>query len=237
MYIRTFLCLGAAVVLASAQPNPGVDIAWKVLPRKVASDSFGSRVAKLYYAVVAVVGNNTSYDLQVSSLFFQLPAESGIKAPVPVDPYKVVRGSLEREQQWGLRNTAINLLKGAGPILAGSNVFLAGAIQYSRAINLLSSPLERGAELVFPDKTMAQLASLDTQALRENTIVASGNQQVLLVFISRDILSGGAHSKALDSRFKSDFDPRAVMLALGDIVLVGKSISYVNRITVSSAKK
>ena len=79
MRILISFCIAAGLVCA--ETATGVDIAWKVLPRRVTADNFGSRVAKLYFAVIAVVGNHSGYDLQVSSVLFQLPAAAGVSTP------------------------------------------------------------------------------------------------------------------------------------------------------------
>jgi hypothetical protein len=230
--MRLLTSLLAAAGLACAQTATGVDIAWKVLPRRVAADSFGARTAKLYFAVVAVIGNNSGHDLQVSSVLFQLPEEAGLRAPVPADPYRIVRGTLEREHQVGLRSTTINIIKGLGPILTGGTAFYRSTA-YSRIINLFSNPFEKGIELVFPDKTIAQMAALDSQALRDVTIIGKDTQQVVLVFVSRDLLVNDRNRSRL-VKFRGEFEPLAVMHALGDMVLVGRSIEYVNRITVKA---
>ena len=158
--MRPLTSLLLAAALACAAPTNQVDIAWKVLPRRVVADNFGSRVAKLYYAVVAVVGNNTGYDLQVSSILFQLPESTGIDTPVPVDPYRIVRGGLEREHMVGLRNSSINVIRGVGPMLVGGNAFVGGSL-YSQVVDIFSNPFAKGFEMMFPDKTVPQLAALD----------------------------------------------------------------------------
>ena len=240
--------LGCGVI--SAASHPAVDIAWKVLPRRVVADNFGSRIAKLYYAVVAVVGNNSGYDLQVSSVFFRLPEKDGLSAPAPADPYRIVRGSLEREHLVGLRNTALNAIKGLGPILTGASVFYIGSTaasislgrRYSEIVNLITNPFEKGLEVAFPDKTTSQMVALDNQALRDSAIIPDNSQQSLLVFVSRDLLmppkdgtpETAAKRQALRSRFKGEFEPMLVMRELGELVLTGKSVQYVNRISVSA---
>jgi hypothetical protein len=234
MRIRLLATFFITAFIASAESPGGVDLAWKVLPRRVVADNYGVRIAKLYFAVVAVVGNNSGKDLQVSSLFFQLPAASGIPAPVPSDPYRIVRGSLEHERQIGLRNTAVNLIKGAGPLLGSLTIFFS-AVAYTRAVDLFSNPFEKGLEMVFPDKTVDQLASLDGQALHDSAIIGNNSQQTLLVFVSRDMVLNNANRKQLSSRFKSDFEPQVVMRELGDLVLVGKSLSYSDRVRITSS--
>ena len=50
--------------------DPQVDLMWKILPRKVVHDNFGRRIAKRYYAVEAMIGNNSGYDLQIAGVGF-----------------------------------------------------------------------------------------------------------------------------------------------------------------------
>jgi hypothetical protein len=240
------LCAGA---LAQA-PSAGVDIAWKILPRRVVTDNFGSRIAKLYFAVQAVVGNNSGYDIQVSSIFFRLPDAAGLSAPIPTDPYHIVRGTLDREHEVGIRNTSINVIKAVGPVLAGSAVFFAAntaasvnhGLLYSRIVNLFTNPFEKGVEIAFPDKTLSQMVALDNQALRDSALISNDSQQSLLVFVSRDVLlpakdgTVGARNRrrALRRGIRADFDPIEVMRELGEMVLVGKSVQYINRIQVTA---
>jgi hypothetical protein len=241
------LCGGA---FADAPAGSGVDIAWKVLPRRVVADNFGARVAKLYFAVQAVVGNSSGYDIQVSSIFFRMPDAAGLSAPVPTDPYNIVRGTLDREHLVGLRNTSINIIEAVGPVLAGGAVFFAGntaaslhhGLIYARIINLFTGPFAKGFGLVFPDKTLNQMVALDNQTMRDSALIPNGSQQALLVFVSRDLLmtsddasaEAKARRRALRRGLRSDFDPLVVMRQLGEIVLVGKSVQYVNRINVTA---
>ena len=214
--MRIFITFIFAAVLATAQAAAGVDIAWKVVPRRIAADSFGSRVAKLYFAVVVVVGNNSGHDLQVSSIFFRLPGRAGLTTPIPADPYRLVRGTLEREHHVGIRNSGINTVKALSAAFAP-------AVAVEQAIHL-----------VFPDKTIPQMANLDSIAMRDATLIPNGTQQSLLVFVGRDLLVTPENRKFLKKR-RNDFDPLAAMRALGDLVLEGKSIAYTNRITVTTS--
>ncbi len=240
------LCGGA---FADAPAGSGVDIAWKVLPRRVVADNFGARVAKLYFAVQAVVGNSSGYDIQVSSIFFRMPDAAGLSAPVPTDPYTIVRGTLDREHLVGLRNTSIHIIEAVGPMLAGGAVFFAGntaaslhhGLIYSRIIDLFTGPFAKGFGLVFPDKTLNQMVALDNQTMRDSALIPNGSQQALLVFVSRDLLmtddasaEAKARRHALRRGLRSDFDPLVVMRQLGEIVLVGKSVQYVNRINITA---
>lgn len=227
-----FILFGAFLALQLQGQGPVVDVAWKVLPRRVAADTFGSRVAKLYYAIAVVVGNNSGRDLEVSSILFQLPASSGITTPVPSEPHTVVRGSLVREHEVGLRNTTVNIMRGAGPILVGGATLFSGSLQYNRLVNVITNPVEKSLELIFPDRTVTQMAALDSLTLRDEVIVTNGKQRVLLVFMSRGLLGKTGAIDTWAGRMKSEFDPVVVMKALGELVLTGKQIQYLGSIQV-----
>jgi hypothetical protein len=257
------------IVAKSAGPippglTPTVDVAWKVVSRRIASDNFGSRVTKLYYPVEVVIGNNSGYDLQLASVEFQLPGQNNnVDFPavctdpcVPSDSYYVVRASLEREQQIGLRNTTVNIVKAIGPILTGSAVFFRGsslAAGHHKATflgltDVFSNPFEKGLELVMPDQTVRQLINLDNHTLRDGLIIANNTQIRSIVFVDRDLISRkekikrskGEISKAKDlgaeggAFTRKDYDPLEVARELGHLRLVGRSIYYLNRVSVIS---
>ena len=219
--------------------SPAVDVAWKVLPRRVSSDNFGSRVTKLFYPVDVVIGNNSGYDLQIASILFQLP-NSNNNPPIPSDSYYIVRSSLQREQLIGARNTTVNVIKAIGPILTGSSVFFSGstlAAAHRKTVfqgitNIFSNPFEKGLEAVFPDETVQQLVNLDNHTLRANMIVPNNTQVQSLVFINQDLLKNAPMIQK--SSMKHDYDPQQVMAQLGSLQLVGRSIAYLNRVSVIS---
>ena len=82
----------------------------------------------------------------------------------------------------------------------------------------------------------------DSPALRDTALISNDSQQTLLVFVSRDVLlpakdgsrGSGSRRRALRRGIRADFDPIAVMRELGEMVLVGKSVQYVNRIQVAA---
>ena len=138
-----------------------------------------------------------------------------LTAPIPADPYRLVRGTLEREHQVGIRNSGLNTIKALSPFFTGA------------------AAVEKGLELIFPDKTIPQMASLDSIAMRDATLIPNNTQHTLLVFVARDLLVTPENRKLLKKR-RNDFDPQAATQALGDLVFEGKSITYTNRITVTS---
>ena len=239
--------LGLVSLPVSTVARPQVDISWKVLPRRATADSFGGKVSGRYFAVEVVIGNNSGYDLQISSVGFQPHAApdgaTPFEAPLPSDSYNVVRSTVEKEQQTGRRAMLVNAIRGLGPLLSAASAFysnLGNQGKYNTAVGMFSNPLEKGLELVYPDRTLQQLVGLDTRALRDSVIVPNNLSQRMLVFISREVVECRSRKHRAKSpgdlriAHASDFNPAAVMNALGNLVLVGKGIGYVNRVRVVS---
>jgi hypothetical protein len=181
--------------------QPTVDVAWSVVPRRIASDNFGGRITKLYYPIQVVIGNNSGYDLQLASIQFDL----GSVLPdlnVPTDSYYMVRSSLQREQLVGVRNTTVNVIKAIGPILTGAAVFYTGTslaglhhkTHFLGITDIFSNPFEKGVEAVFPDMTVQQLINLDNHTLRDGLIIANNTQIRSIVFVNKDLLMQAARS-------------------------------------------
>jgi hypothetical protein len=234
--------------------EPSVDVTWKVLSRKTLADNFGRRVANLYYGIEVVLGNDSGYDLSIASINFSLSRPTHM--PVPNDSYRIVRGSLEHEQQVGVRNTAVNVIKGIGPVLTGASVFFNTQLHlkmgvliynnnklfYTEIVGIFTSPFEKAIELIFPDLTIPQLNALDNETLRDGMIIHNNEPVRTIVFISQATLARftsvpifktndvtSAPFK-LKSGLKKEFDPLDVADALGDLVLEGKIIDYRRRI-------
>lgn len=238
-----------------------VDILWKVLPRHVTSHSFGRVFTDLHFAIEVVIGNDSGYDLQIAAIGFEPPVP--LDAPIPTDAYNITRATLEREQQTGRRALIVNSIKALGPILTGSAVFFkstGASSTWNGSVGVFSNPLEKGFELVYPDKTVRQLIALDNRSLRDSVIVPNNISQRILVFISRewvecrkgdtvtkkgvtaskgDRVSSCKSAPTADPRYarlphSRDFDPQLVMRRLGKLVIVGRKIEYLNRVRVVS---
>lgn len=231
---------------------PTVDVAWQVLPRRISGDNFGARITKLYFPIEIVIGNNSGYDLQIASVQFTLP-KGKLNTNIPSDSYYTVRSSLVKEQLIGARNSTLNIIKAAGPILTGSAVFFNGASLaalhhknvFEGITGIFSNPLEKGLEMMIPDQTVQQLINLDNHTLRDGLIIPNNTQIRSIVFVNRDLLQRssailgnsekGPTAKQLGSvGVKHDYDQIAIMKQLGELELVGKSIVYINRISLTS---
>jgi hypothetical protein len=150
------------------------------------------------------------------------------------------------------------ILTGVIPFFDGSTAAARNhKLSFQIFLNLFSNPFERMLELVMPDLTVNQLVALDNQALRDGAIIGNNTSTPLLVFVDKGSLAppqpmNPGHASAqcgttdwncdymqtryrnrnhLRSRFKSDHDPLQVMQALGELTLIGKYVSYGDRIS------
>jgi hypothetical protein len=221
--------------------EPQVDIMWAVMPQNVTHDNFGSKIKKQYYGIEVVIGNDSGYDLELASVGFDLGAAerppTGLSSTrIPTSGYRVARASLQRRQQLSLRNMTLNILKALGPVLTGFTPFFHNVNHtnnFVEGINILSSPVEKGFELVWPDLTLGQLANLEDQSLRDNaitrTVVKNNTQVRFVVFVPKNLIN---YSK--EDKWWRDH-PLEVMKRLGRMILVGDQVEHINRVRVVSS--
>ncbi|MDP9171859.1 MAG: hypothetical protein M3N54_14680 [Acidobacteriota bacterium] len=131
---------------------------------------------------------------------------------------------------------------------------------FAQFVEIFSNPFEKGLEAVFPDLTVQQLINLDNRTLREGAVIANNTQVPVIVFLSKDTIAkdriigqwlsnniysaeathsgvpsttpSKSRNATLDSTFKHDHNPLDVQRALGNLVLAGRSIQYLNRVRV-----
>ena len=219
-----------------------VDVMWSVLPDKVTNDNFGGKVQKQFYCVEVIIGNDSGFDLQLSSLGFTIPGLANNNQKIPTTGYRTVRGSLEAFQLVAPRSFVINGLKILGPLLTGFLPFFHAVSHeknFSEAINIISNPLEKGVENLWPDLTPRELDRLADMTFRDDvstkTVVPNNVQARILTFIPKEVVF--PFKRKLTNNGNHDLDPKNpqdVMRALGNIVLVGEQIQHVNRVRVVS---
>jgi hypothetical protein len=231
--------------------DPEVDVMWTVMAKDVVHHNFGSKIAKHYYGIQLSIGNNSGFDLQIASVGFRLPVNTNIKNTVPTNSYRATRGTLEREQEIGTRAKLLNSLKTAGLLLTGFLPFwhaLGPAANAARFADILNGPVVTGAGLVFPDTTIRQMTRLDDQMLRDGLIIKNNSQVRTTVFVPKQLLdiakSEGVNDKTFqrykaETKKKVDYrnDPQYVNLRLGELVLIGQAIKYLNRVQVISTSE
>jgi hypothetical protein len=228
--------------------KPQVDVMWDVLPGNVVLANFGRKVRGDYYGIQIVIGNNSGYDLQIASAGFKLkhpvPTPSGANFPLPTASYQLARGSLAREQEIGLHARFVNTFDALGPVFTGFLPFfhvVNHRSNFSQLINVFSNPFNAGSKLLFPDTTIGQLGRLEQQTFRNDqtarTIIPSNTQISIVTFFPKKVLTESLRrmlrdEKGLpDGKMKKAFeDPLNVMEALGDLVLVGQQVQYLNRV-------
>jgi hypothetical protein len=226
--------------------NPEVDVMWTVMAKNVVHHNFGSKIAKHYYGIQLSIGNNSGFDLQIASVGFRLPANTNIKNTVPTNSYRATRGTLERQQEIGTRAKVFNSLKTAGLLLTGFLPFwhaLGPAANAARFADILNGPVITGAGLVFPDTSISQMTRLDDQMLRDGLIIKNNSQIRTTVFVPKQLLDIARNEGVTDETFKRykaetkkdvDYrnDPQYVNLRLGELVLMGQAVKYLNRVQV-----
>lgn len=212
--------------------NGEVDVMWSVLPNSVTKDNFGGKVADQFYCIEAVIGNDSGYDLQLSSIGFTLPNLSSNRR-IPTTGYRTVRGSLEHFGEVSPRKIIVNGLKTLGPILSGFLPFFhveAHKANFSSIINLISNPIEKGIENTWPDNLPTYLDRLADQTFRDDistkTIIPNNVQARIITFVPKRLVFPDKKPKDKVS------NTHAIMNELGDMVLVGQHINYINRIRV-----
>jgi len=245
---RVFIDFAVTGITAGPIP-PGlndkgeVDVMWSVVPDKITSDNFGGKVKRQFYRVEVIIGNDSGFDLQLASIGFTLPGLANSKQRIPSTGYRIVRGSLEEFQLLAPRNFVVSGLKILGPILTGFLPFFHAAshtTNFSEAINIISNPLEKGVENLWPDLTPRELDRLADMTFRDDistkTIVPNNVQVRILTFVPKELVF------PYKKKFKSittgnelfPDNPQDVMQALGNVVIVGEQIEHVNRIRVVS---
>ncbi len=242
-YLRKGLELDVEAL--SPEPTPPglgqkVDIMWKILPRRQVSDSYGKKVADQYFAVELTVGNNSGYGLLIESIGFLAKGKTAAATPWPNDAYSITRSTIEREQQVGTRAIVLNSITGAAGLAAGLSGFFVNEdhlAQFGVFLGL-TNPLLEGFRLVWPDKTVRHLVALDTRIFRGSTIVKNNESKSVFTFISREMVECKRNCAAmrggrLDFAGKA-FNPVQIMEELGQVVLVGHEIDYINRVRVVS---
>ena len=267
---------------------PAVDVMWSVMPKKIVGDNFGSSIARKYYAIEIIIGNNSAYSLQLVSVGFELPSDLQIEGliqrnannrtgnrgqvrnqqavaqkvlePVPEDQvarklrtgyeppgnerktllptssYKITRGSLEARELLYPRTLVLSTITALGPIFTGFTPYFHNVNHrgnFTEAINIFSNPLEKGLELVWPDPRPRQRERFDDQVLRDGIIIKNNTQVRTLAFFPKELLRlpGNVESEAEYDAWRNN--AREVRERLGELVIIGDLIQYVNRISLA----
>lgn len=212
-------------------PSPRVDATWGVLSYQTVRDNFGRRVADNYYGIRVTIGNNSGFSLQIVTVAFDSnfgtnnrDEQNQLKTyRVPTVNEQLVRGSIEREQSYGPRALAVNLMSGFGTLAAGFLPFFHAPIpraNYGSFSSLLNGQFREGFALAAPDLTVHQLSSLQNRAMQDTTIIPNNESREIVVFLPRMRLG------LTDEQMR---DVMAVQDRLGNLVLVGNVVEFAER--------
>lgn len=222
------------------KPTPGgmsqVDVMWSILPSDVVKYNFGSKVAKNFYGIEVVIGNNSGYDLQLTSVGFRGTlgsqpvkdkdgklVEEAKTYHVPTTNQRLVRGTIERERVYGKRAMVTNFIAGFSPFFAGFTPFYHAAnakANFSSFSSLLNGQFKEGVSLFAPDLTVGQLGRLENQALHDDMIVSNNSQVRTVTFLPKGMINVETGKK------EKNLKTTDVMDMLGDIVIVGRQLQF-----------
>ncbi len=233
------------------QPTPAglkfeVDGMVQPMSYKGAKDVFGRRVADHYYAVVLGLGNNTGYDLQINKIGFrttrtiEVPVYKNGELMLEADgkpqmrrelmaitaiDRSLVRSSIERDQNFGIRALALNLIGGVGTLTTGFLPFfhaLGPRANFSSFSSVLNGNLKDGFTMAVPDLTIRHLSRLDNSLVMDQDFMLPNNsERNTVVFVPRKAL--GLEGKDRDNLLK-------IRETLGELLIVGQRINlYENR--------
>lgn len=243
LVLNLFLFVHAGLAQVSAlsaipeavQAPPTVDLAWKVIPYRIVEDSFGRRVAERFFAVEIHIGNNSGHDLLVSGFYFRPPGESHRQSLEPNDPYSMVRGVIERDQQVGRRAMTMHTVRSFGPLLSLGGTLITGSAvtvaKYGASVGIFSNGIEKGLDAAYPDQTLRQIGRLDANSFQDHLVLRQNEPKRVLVFVSRETVQCPAKTRCDGQMaWSKEFLPREVKRRLGVLSLHGHELAYSRRI-------
>jgi hypothetical protein len=212
-----------------------VDLAWKILPQRTVEDSFGRRVAGRFFAVEIHIGNNSGHDLLISGFYFRARGADGVQPLEPNDPYAMVRGVIERDQQVGRRALTMHAVRSFGPLLSLGGALISGSAttmaKYGASVGIFSNGIEKGLDAAYPDQTLRQIGRLDANSFQDHLVLRQNEPKRVLVFVSREAVQCPIRLRCPDLMpWTQDFNPREVKRRLGVLSLHGHELAYSRRI-------
>jgi hypothetical protein len=234
-----------------------VDALFQPMSYQGTKDVFGRKVANHYYAIVVNLGNNTGFDLQINKIGFittktikvaefdrddkpvfdstgNVKMRNDLLAVTAIDR-SLVRSSIEKDQNFGVRALALNLIGGVGTLTTGFLPFfhaLGPRANFSSLTSVLNGQLKDGFTLAVPDLTIRHLNRLDNSLVMDQDFVLPNNsERNTVVFVPRKALDldkkSGVNCKnqknLADCKDQRD-DLLKVKETLGRLVIVGREI-------------
>jgi hypothetical protein len=172
--------------------------------------------------------------------------------------YRTTRAVAQNGQSTSFRNILVNSVQGLGLIMASFTPYFHNPVSSSKWATgsaIVSGVFGQAINLVAPDLTIRELNSLDDESLRDGKLIPNNTEvPPVNIFVDKkevtEALAALQHNLSsldLDKRSvgqkilldelntcvqKQTCGPMPIKLALGNIVLVGDSIDYIQRIVV-----
>jgi hypothetical protein len=170
--------------------NPQVDVLWDVMSESTCSDQFGVRLARYYYCIDVMLGNNSGYPLIIASVGF-LRKDGIAEYRESTSSYLSTRAMVQREQVISGRNITLRVLQGAGVIIAGFVPFSGNAGRRGRIgiwSTLVGGTLATVWDGLVPDRTVRQAGNLDDAALRDGKLIPNNSPVRFTIFVEREAI-------------------------------------------------
>lgn len=170
--------------------NPQVDAMWDVMSESACSDQFGVRLARHYYCIDVMLGNNSGYPLIIATVGF-LRQDGAAEYRESTSSYLSARAMVQREQVISGRNITLRVLQAAGVIVAGFAPFSGNAGRRGRIgiwSTLVGGTLATAWDGLIPDRTVRQASNLDDAALRDGRLIPNNSPVRFTVFVDRETI-------------------------------------------------
>lgn len=190
-----------------------VSAIWEVLPPRIVGDNYGRTIKMDYYCIEVEINNNSGSDLALAALAFTLKTPND---PRPNTSYTTVHGSLARRKLTYPRTLTLAAISASGQLMTGFNPFFHNtehARNFAQFVDIISNPLEKGVDKVWPDSYPDELNRLEQDTLHDDKLIPNNTRYKTKIFFpKRVVFRNGA---------KDRDDPATVRQALGELVIFG----------------
>jgi hypothetical protein len=252
-----------ALMDSTAGPTPStpeVDVLWDVISQHVCSDSFGNHVPKYLYCIEVKIGNNSGHSLQLAGVGFKISNPFAGRTGIPtnatlVSPntaYQTTRSVLQAGGGTTTRNLIYKSVQAIGLIMASFTPFFSNSsnkAKWSTGAAIVSGAFVQAIDMIAPDLTIRELNNLDDQAFRDGKLIPNNTQIRMIVFVDKELIAGSLEEKCTAlltfnnlppsssdlKKCKGSNDPTIIKVLLGDLVVVGDMVDYLQRMVVDSS--
>jgi len=170
--------------------KPQVDVMWEVMAEKLCSDQFGVRLARSYFCIDVLLGNNSGYPLILAGVGFD--RQDGSKEiRAATGSYLSERAVVQREEVLSGRNLTLRTLQAAGALIGGFAGFSGNAGREGRIglwATVVGGTVANAYAGLVPDRTVKQAGNLDDAALRDGKVVPNNSPVRFTVFVDRQTI-------------------------------------------------